>query len=100
MFRLEQDFRYGQVIVNTDLITVTDVYSRYVTGLNKHAFTILDIKEPQQITFFSDEDAPVSVDVIFDVSGSMSGVKVTPPRGLPRLFVRSKEGYFATAHPR
>ena len=23
-------------------------------------------------------------------------VKVTPPRGLPRLFVRSKEGYYAT----
>jgi Ca-activated chloride channel family protein len=27
-------------------------------------------------------------------------VKVTPPRGLPRLFVRSKEGYYATTNPR
>jgi len=27
-------------------------------------------------------------------------VKVTPPRGLPRLFVRSKEGYYATAGAR
>jgi Ca-activated chloride channel family protein len=27
-------------------------------------------------------------------------VKVTPPRGLPRLFVRSREGYFAVANPR
>jgi Ca-activated chloride channel family protein len=27
-------------------------------------------------------------------------VKVQPPRGLPRLFVRSKEGYFALANPR
>ncbi|HEY0097757.1 MAG TPA: hypothetical protein VGB76_02285, partial [Pyrinomonadaceae bacterium] len=27
-------------------------------------------------------------------------VKVTPPRGLPRLFVRTKEGYFATTQPR
>jgi len=27
-------------------------------------------------------------------------VKVTPPRGLPRLFVRSKEGYYATAGTR
>ena len=27
-------------------------------------------------------------------------VKVTPPRGLPRLFVRSKEGYYATSGAR
>ena len=27
-------------------------------------------------------------------------VKVTPPRGLPRLFVRSKEGYFALTNSR
>jgi Ca-activated chloride channel family protein len=27
-------------------------------------------------------------------------VKVTPPRGLPRLYVRTKEGYFATTQPR
>ena len=27
-------------------------------------------------------------------------VKVTPPRGLPHLFVRSKEGYFAVTNPR
>jgi Ca-activated chloride channel family protein len=27
-------------------------------------------------------------------------VKVTPPRGLPRLFVRSKEGYYAVTNPR
>ena len=27
-------------------------------------------------------------------------VKVSPPRGLPRLFVRSKEGYFALTNPK
>ena len=27
-------------------------------------------------------------------------VKISPPRGLPRLFVRSKEGYFAVASTR
>ena len=27
-------------------------------------------------------------------------VKVNPPRGLPRLFVRSKEGYYAIANPK
>jgi Ca-activated chloride channel family protein len=27
-------------------------------------------------------------------------VKVTPPRGLPHLFVRAKDGYYATTNPR
>src|SRR5690606_30533182 len=27
-------------------------------------------------------------------------VKVNPPRGLPRLYVRSREGYYAIAKPR
>ena len=61
----------GPVIVNTDLITltvtVTDTYGRYVSGLSQKAFTILDEKQPQEITFFSDDDSPVSVGVIFDV---------------------------------
>ena len=74
----------GPVIVNTDLITltvtVTDTYGRYVSGLSKKAFTILDEKQPQEITFFSDDDSPVSVGVIFDVSGSMSGEKIKNAR--------------------
>jgi Ca-activated chloride channel homolog len=68
------------VLVNTDLIsfnvTVTDTYGRYVSGLNKKAFTVLDEKKPQEITFFSDDDAPVSVGIVFDLTGSMSGDKV------------------------
>jgi Ca-activated chloride channel family protein len=27
-------------------------------------------------------------------------VKIKPPRGLPRLFWRAKEGYYAVANPR
>ena len=68
------------VIVHTDLVTltvtVTDTYGRFVTGLNQNAFQILDDKTPQQITFFSDEDAPVSLGVVFDVSGTY--VKAVP----------------------
>src|SRR3954469_12162987 len=65
----------GPIITNTDLITfnvtVTDIYGRFVSGLNKNAFSITDEKAQQEITFFSDEDAPVSVGILFDVSGSM-----------------------------
>jgi Ca-activated chloride channel family protein len=73
-----------QVTINTDLITltvtVTDAYGRYVSGLDKSAFTVFDDKEPQDIQFFSDEDAPVSVGIIFDVSESMSGDKIRHAR--------------------
>src|SRR6185503_5879670 len=72
------------LITNTDLITltvtVTDTYGRYVSGLGKSAFAIYDNKQQQEITFFSDDDSPVSVGVIFDVSGSMSGDKVRRAR--------------------
>ncbi|HSB27036.1 MAG TPA: hypothetical protein VLE19_04230, partial [Pyrinomonadaceae bacterium] len=52
----------GPVIhTNTDLITltvtVTDTYGRYVSGLNKTAFSIFDDKQPQEITYFSDDDS-------------------------------------------
>ncbi len=36
----------------------------------------------------------------FDSKWHRIKVKVAPPRGLPRMFVRSKEGYFAIANPK
>jgi Ca-activated chloride channel family protein len=79
------------LIVNSDLITltvtVTDNYGRYVSGLDQKAFSILDEKVPQEITFFSDDDAPVSVGVIFDVSGSMSGEKIRRAREALSRFI-------------
>jgi Ca-activated chloride channel family protein len=81
------------VITNTDLITftvtVTDLYGRFVSGLNKTAFTIFDDKQPQEISFFSDDDSPVSVGVIFDVSGSMNGEKVRRARDALSHFIQT-----------
>jgi Ca-activated chloride channel homolog len=54
-------------------VTVTDPYGRYVTGLSRDHFEIFDEKVPQKIQFFTDEDAPISVGIIFDISGSMKG---------------------------
>lgn len=54
-------------------VTVTDPLGRYVTGLTKEHFELFDDKVPQKVQFFSDEDAPISVGIIFDVSGSMKG---------------------------
>jgi len=59
----------NMVVVN---VTVTDPYDRIVTGLDQVNFAVLDEKVPQKIETFSTEDAPISVALIFDSSGSMS----------------------------
>ena len=82
--------------VKTDLVTltltVTDVYGRYVSGLNKNAFSITDNGQPQDITFFSDSDAPVSIGILFDVSDSMSKDKIAKARNALSRFI-------LTSHP-
>ncbi len=89
------------LIINTDLITltvtVTDPMGRYVSGLQKNAFSVLDENQPQAIEFFSDDDAPVSVGVVFDVSGSMSGEKISRARQALRHFIETshdRDEYF------
>ena len=60
----------GTDIVNV-MISVTDPYGRFVTGLAKDHFDVFDDKVKQQIAHFTDEDAPVSLGIVYDVSGSM-----------------------------
>ena len=57
------------VLVN---VTVTDDWNRIVTGLDKENFSVLEGSEVQQVRHFSSEDAPISLGVIFDMSGSMN----------------------------
>jgi Ca-activated chloride channel family protein len=84
------------ITVKTDLVTLTltvqDAYGRYITGLSKNAFTIFDNNQEQEITFFSDTDAPVSIGILFDVSGSMSGEKIGRAR-------KALERFIGTSHP-
>ena len=53
-------------------VSVTDPMNRLVTGLEKDNFLLSDNGQPQLIRHFSSEDAPISLGVIFDISGSMS----------------------------
>jgi Ca-activated chloride channel family protein len=53
-------------------VTITDPLNRLVTGLDKENFQIYEDQSPQELKSFSSEDAPVSIGVIFDMSGSMS----------------------------
>jgi Ca-activated chloride channel family protein len=64
------------VLVN---VTVTDPYNRLVTGLERENFRIFEDKGEQELTHFSSEDVPISIGVIFDLSGSM-GNKIDKAR--------------------
>ena len=85
-----------QIIVNTDLVTlnvtVTNADGFHVPGLTKQDFAITDNKTPQEITFFSEADLPLSVGIVFDVSGSMSGKKIAAAQEALATFIR-------TSHP-
>ena len=67
----------GAVVrVHTDLVsipvTVSDALNRFVLGLEKNDFQLFEDGEEQNVAFFSGEDAPLSVGLLFDESGSMS----------------------------
>ena len=81
--------------VDVDLVlvpvTITDPMNRLVTGLEKENFQLFEGNSGQEIRSFSSEDAPVSLGVIFDSSGSMSS-----------KMDRAKEAvieFFKTANP-
>lgn len=63
-----------RVDVNLVLVpaTVTDPLNRLVTGLEKENFEIYDNNVGQIIKSFSTEDAPVTIGIVFDLSGSMN----------------------------
>src|SRR6516225_1210753 len=52
-------------------ITVTDHYGKTIEGLRQENFTVLDDQAAQQIISFSTGDAPCSIGLILDISGSM-----------------------------
>ena len=53
-------------------VTVTDPYGRLVTGLEQDNFRVYEDNAEQEIVRFSSEDVPISIGVIFDMSGSMA----------------------------
>ncbi len=86
----------GQPIrVDVDLalvnVTVTDPFNRLVTGLEQENFRVFEDNLEQEVVHFSAEDVPISIGVIFDLSGSMSN-KVDKSR-------QAAVQFFKTANP-
>ncbi len=69
-------------------VTVTDPMGRLVTGLEKEHFKVSEDKDEQKIAHFGAEDAPLSVGIIFDASGSM-GQKLAKSRQAVAEFSKS-----------
>ncbi|WP_255484369.1 VWA domain-containing protein [Granulicella sp. 5B5] len=65
----------GEIRVNVDMVlvpvSVTDPMDRLVTGLEKENFAVFDNNLQQTIKSFGTEDAPLSIGIVFDLSGSM-----------------------------
>ncbi len=87
--------RSDRIRVDTTLVqinvTVTDPLNRFVTGLEKEHFRLFEDKIEQKILDFSSEDAPLSIGLVFDTSGSM-GSKLQKSR-------QAAVQFFKTANP-
>jgi len=59
-------------------VTVTDPYSRIVTGLEPDNFRVFEDNVEQEVVNFSSEDVPISIGVILDLSGSMANNLARP----------------------
>jgi Ca-activated chloride channel family protein len=86
----------GQPIKTTTEITlvgasVVDPMGRLVTGLQQENFRVYEDGVEQEIVRFSSEDVPVSIGVIFDMSGSMAD-KIAKSR-------QAAVQFFRTANP-
>jgi Ca-activated chloride channel family protein len=85
----------ANIRVDTNLVlipvTVTDPLNRFVTGLDQDAFKAFEDKIEQKIVSFGSEDAPLSIGIVFDTSGSM-GPKLEKSR-------QAVSEFFKTANP-
>jgi Ca-activated chloride channel homolog len=61
-------FATTQVLVN---VTVRNARGKYVSTLDRKAFTLLEDDKEQEVSEFFGEDAPMAVALVLDVSGSV-----------------------------
>jgi VWFA-related protein len=72
-------------------VSVNDPLNRFVTGLDQEVFKVFEDKVEQKLVSFGSEDAPLSIGIVFDTSGSM-GSKLERSR-------QAVAEFFKTANP-
>jgi len=80
-------------------VTVTDQRGRAIEGLSKDDFKVYEDKVEQPVSFFSDEDTPASIGVVFDTSSSMIGDKIMRAREALARFIRTSHEQLAPLRP-
>ena len=76
-------------LVNSTL-TVADRSGDYISGLTKNDFKVFDNGVMQEIAYFSDDDVPITLGIIYDVSGSM--------RDLTNVSFQALRSFFDSSH--
>ncbi len=69
-------------------VSVTDPSNRYVLGLEKDDLRLFEDGVEQKVTYFSSEDAPLSIGLLVDTSGSM-GIKLDTSRRAVAEFLKT-----------
>ena len=69
-------------------VSVTDPSNRYVLGLDRQDFRVFEDDVEQKVTHFSNEDAPLSIGLLVDTSGSM-GAKLDTSRRAVSEFLKT-----------
>jgi Ca-activated chloride channel family protein len=67
-------------------VTVSDRNRRFVTGLTKENFEVYDDNVKQDIALFATQDSPLTLGIVYDVSGSMNPLSTQSFRALKGLF--------------
>jgi len=88
--------RSSNIRVDSNLVlvpvTVTDRQNRLVTGLDREYFKIFEDRVEQTITHFGAEDAPISVGILLDRSGSMSDKLAKSHQALAQFLKTANSG--------
>jgi Ca-activated chloride channel family protein len=84
--------RNQTIKVDVDLVlvnaSVSDSQGRMVTGLRQENFRLWEDKVEQKVEYFSTEDSPVSIGLIFDATGSMQD-KISRARDAAVSFLKT-----------
>jgi Ca-activated chloride channel homolog len=86
-FAADVDIRVGTTLVVIP-VSVSDPENRFVLGLDKQDFTLLEDGAEQKIAQFAGENAPISAGILLDVSGSM-GSKIELTREAIAQFLKT-----------
>lgn len=80
------------ILVRTNLInvrvSVTDAHGRSLPGLTKERFEVFDDSVRQRVAHFANDTAPVSLGIVYDVTGT-TGAQTSRALGTLKRFIRA-----------